>query len=360
MNSVRVPFNSWSVDLNGYAAADTFDVTLPFRVLDHLRGTSNLINTKDQETILLTQPDILVEAYAGYPKDANSYSEDDLTQLMYGYMDTADFYFDDSEGARVELHGRNQVGPFMDTKTTDKFPNRTSSQIVTTFGQQFGLTVQATATSTLAGTYYANDHTTLTSDITMWDLMNFLAQQEGFTLRVFGNTLYFGPRSSFLKSPALPYVWGQNIKSLQLTRTPHASKNIKVEVVTWHPGKKTRIVATAQNSTTFASRVTGTSAHQDWLETYYFPGLTKNQAQNRANAILKQLSESELVGTLKGQGNSQLDIYQPIELMGLGLGIDGQQFFPTKVTHAFDMKSEGYTINTTFCNLSLSSNPGGV
>lgn len=360
VDGVRVPYNNWTVNLNGYSAADTFDVTLPFRVLSHLRGVSSLINTPDTETVLLTKPDILVEVYAGYPRDPNTYNEADLTQLIYGYMDTADFYFDATQGVRVELQGRNQVGPFMDTKTTDKFPNRTSSSIVTYFGEQQGLTVVATPTYTLAGTYYANDHTTLTSNITQWDLMNYLAQQEGFMLRVVGNTLYFGPRSQFLKTTSLPYIWGQNIKTLQVTRTPHASKNIKVEVVTWNPGKKSRIVTTASNTTTYAKRVTGTGGHQEWVESYYFPGLTRNQAQQRADAILQQLSESELVIQMTGQGNPDFDIIQSMDLKGLGLGIDGQPFYPTQVSHAFDAKNSGYLITTTACNLQLTTNPAGV
>lgn len=359
VNSTQVPFKSWTVELNGYAAADTFDVVLPFRVLDHLRGTTSLANTPDRETILLTQPDILVEVYAGYPSDPNNYSESDLTQLMYGYMDTDDFHFD-AQGDRVELTGRNQVGPFMDTKTTDKLPNKTSSQIVTYFGQQQGLTVVATPTTTLAGTYYANDTTSLTSDITQWDLMNYLADQEGFTLRVKQNTLYFGPRNSFLKTTPIIYTYGQNTKTLSLSRSPHASKDIKVEVITWAIGKKTRIVATATNTTTYAKRVSGTGAHQEWVETYYMPGLTRNQAQQRANAILQQLSETEITGELTADGNEQQDIDQVLQLKGLGLGIDGMSFWPTKVTHTFDNSSPKYGIDMTFSNLNLPTNPGGV
>lgn len=359
VNNVSVPFQTWTVNLNGYSAADTFDVTLPFRVLNHLRGTTDLANTPDRETILLTQPDILVEIWVGYPANPDQYSESDLEQLIYGYMDTDDFYFD-SRGDRVELTGRNQVGPFMDTKTTEKLPNKTSSEIVTYFGQQHGLTVQATPTFTLAGTYYANDHTTLTSDITEWDLMNYLATQEGFTLRVKGNTLYFGPLSSFLKTTPKIYVHGQNVKTLKLSRSPHASKDIKVEVVTWDPGKKTRIVTTATNSTTYAKRVTGTSGHQEWVETYYFPGLTRNQAQQRANGILQQLSETEITGEITADGDSAQDIDQVISVQGVGLGIDSLSFWPTKVTHTFNNTSPKYGLDLTFSNLNLPSNPGGV
>lgn len=359
VNSIVVPFRTWDVSLNGYAAADIFNLTCPFRILDSLKGVTDLVNTPDKSTILLTQPDILVETYAGYPKDPNNYTVDDLTQLMYGYLDTVDFYLDD-QGERVQIAGRNQVGPFMDTKTTDKFPNQTSSTIVIMFATQQGLQTEVTPTYTMAGTYYDSDHVQLTTDITQWDLMNYLAQQEGFTLRVVGNTLFFGPRDSFLKSTAIPYTWGQNIKSLHLGRTPHASKDIKVEVITWQPGKKTRIVATATNPTSYAKKVTGTSAHQEWVETYYLPGLTRDQAQQRAQAILDQLSQSEIVGDLTADGNDQQDIYQPIQLYGTGLGLT-QQYWPTKVDHSFDHQSGKYGMTLNFSNLNMpATNPGGV
>lgn len=359
VNSLYVPFKTWDVDLNGYAAADTFNLTCPFRILDYLKDTTNLANTPGTETILLTQPDILVEIYSGYPKNPFNYNENDLTQLMYGYLDTVDFYFDE-QGERVQIQGRNEVGPFMDTKTTDKFPNQTSSAIVTMFAQQQGLQTQITPTYTLAGTYYSNDQVQLTTDITQWDLMNYLAGQEGFTLRVVGKTLYFGPRDSFLKSTTLPYTWGQNVKSLHLQRTPHASKDIKVEVITWQPGKKTRIVTSAANTTTYAKKVTGTSAHQEWVETYYFPGLTREQAQSKANTILDQLSQSELIGDLTCDGNDQQDIYQPLQLYGTGLGSD-QKYWPTKVTHSFDQQGGKYSMTLNFSNLNMpATNPGGV
>jgi hypothetical protein len=358
VNGVIVPFRSWQVDQNGYSSADTFDLTLPFRVVDHLKGTTDLANSSDQESILLTQPDILVEIYAGYPSNPDRYNENDLTQLMYGYLDTVDFYFDE-QGERVEIQGRNQVAPFMDTKTTDKFPNLTSSAIVITFAKQQGLSYQVTPTYTPAGSYYSDDHVTLTSDITQWDLMNFLADQEGFILRVKGNTLYFGPRDSFLKNTDLPYTWGQNVKTMKLSRSPHASKDIKVEVITWSSSKKSRIVTTSQSTTTHASRISGTSSHQQWVETYYIPGLTREQAQRRADAILDQLSKSELTGQITAQGNDAMSIDQPITIHGVGLGLS-QRFWPTRISHSFDLQQGSYNLDFSFSNLNLPSDTGGI
>ena len=348
VNNKIVPFQSWSVEQNSYSAADTFTLDLPFRVLDSLRGATDLINTPTQETILLTQSTILNEVYAGYPRDPNNYGISDLTQYTYGNLDTVDFYFDE-QGERIEIQGRNMVAPFMDNKTTEKFPNQTSSAIVSYFGTKHGLSLQVTPTYTLAGSYYSGDNVQLTSDITEWDLMQFLAEQEGFTLRVRGNTLYFGPRNSFLKKTPLPYTWGQNIKSLQLTRNPHASKDIKVEVISWKSNSKTRITASVGKGT----------SDNAWVETYYIPGITHEQAQQKAQSIYDQLSQSENVGQMTVDGNDQMDIDTPIILQGTGVGMT-LQYWPTKVTHNFDFKSGSYSIDISFSNLQLTSDTGGL
>lgn len=358
INGARVPFLNWEVDQNGYSSADTFRLTCPFRLVSTLRGNQPILaNTPAQETILLTQPDVLVEIYAGYPQ-TDTYNENDLTQIMYGYLDTVDFNFND-RGEQVEIQGRNEVAPFMDTKTTDKFPNQTSSAVVTYFAHQQGLQASVTPTYTFAGSYYSDDHTTLTTDISQWDLMNFLATQEGFTLRVKGDTLYFGPRNSFMKSTTFPFTWGQNLKSLRLSRSPHASKDIKVEVFSWDSSKKNRFVATSTSTTQHASRIGGTSAHQQWVETYWIPGLTMEQAQRKADAIRDQLSQSEITGQITAQGNDAMSIDQPLTLQGVGVGLS-LDFWPTRIQHSFDQQQGSYTMDVAFSNLNLPTNPGGV
>src|SRR5579875_1802289 len=132
VNGRQVPFHSWSVQMNGYGAADTFTLEVPFRILSELTGQTDLANTPSTETALLTNPDILVEIYVGYPSNPNKYGASDLTRIMYGYMDTVDIYLQTdvtNEGYYAELTGRNQVAPFMDYESTNKYPNLTSSAI---------------------------------------------------------------------------------------------------------------------------------------------------------------------------------------------------------------------------------------
>jgi phage protein D len=366
VNGKRVPFLSWQVDLNGYNAADTFTVTLPFRLLSHLAGTTDLANTPDHASALLTQADILVQIYVGYPRDPNNYNINDLTQIMYGYMDTVDITFNEN-GYQAQLQGRNQVAPFTDYKTTNKYPNLTSSAIVKQLAAQHGLSAVVTPTYTLAGTYSASDHTQLTSDITQWDLITYLAEQEGFIVAVKGNTIYFQPRESILKSNPLVFTYGRNLKSLKLSRTPHAGRDLKVYVYSWDPHKKRRIQALAESPTNYVERVPNTATREAYIETYYYPGLTQEQAQRRADAIYKQLSQTEITGELVTYGIPTFDIYQSIQIKGIGAAIDGVTFWPTKVSHMFSSGSTtggsgsgAYSIDCTFSNLNLPSSTGAM
>lgn len=359
INGNKVPFRSWSVELNGFNSADTFNLSIPFRIWDNLKGTTDLANTITQESILLTQPDIKIEIWVGYPNDPDNYNENDLTKIMYGYLDSLDINFG-SSGITAEIQGRNLVGSLMDVKTTQKWPNLTSSGIVEYLCQEHNLTPQVTPTYTLTGTYYSNDHTQLSSDITEWDLINYLAYQEGYGIRVIEDNLYFVPRDWLYSNQAMLFTWGRDLKSLKISRNPHASRDIKVYVYSYDPHHKRNLYALAQSQTNYIEKIQQTDNRQAYMETYYISGLTQEQAQQRANQILKQLSETEITGDLSTFGVDAMAINQPIQINGLGAGIDGLSFWPTKIGHKFDNSSSSYNMDITFSNLNLPSNTGVV
>ncbi len=364
VNGNRVPFFSYSVVENGYGAADTFSLELPFRILSNLTGVTDLANTPTDASSFFTEADILVEIYEGYPPDPNNYSINDLTQVIYGYMDNLDIYIQDAEkGYYVQLQGRNQVAPFIDNESTNKYPNMTSSAIASYLAQLNGLSTNITPTYTTVGTYYANDNVKLTHNTSQWDLLLYLAQKEGFMVAVSGNTLFFGPQSKLLNSNSILYTINKNVYSLQLSRSPHASRDITVTVISWQPGKKTHIVSTAKRTTGYISKIKGTMQRQAYQETYYYPGMDKNQTQQKANEILQQLSSTEITGKLVTYGIVNQNIYQPLQISGIGAGIDGVTFWPTQVTHTFDLSnstSGSYNISISFSNLLLPTNPGGL
>ncbi len=98
----------------------------------------------------------------------------------------------------VEIDGRDLTARLLDARTQETFSNQTASEIAETLAARHGLTADVTATTTLAGRYYATEHDRITLGqfsraTTEWDLLTFLAAREGFEAYVAGQTLTFAP-----------------------------------------------------------------------------------------------------------------------------------------------------------------------
>ena len=62
--------------------------------------------------------------------------------------------------------------------------------------QRHGLTpIVPIATSDMIGEYVNDDHTTVAEEMSHWDYVLYLAEQEGFVSRIKGKEWYFGPLS---------------------------------------------------------------------------------------------------------------------------------------------------------------------
>lgn len=350
----EIIFNSWRVNLNSTHVADDFTVEMPFRIAQDMGRQTYLNNTPNYASYLMTNPDVLVEIFVGYSGSAAMPSVGNLTRIMYGYMD--DVKIDLSEaGEKVTITGRNMVAPFLDNKTTQKYQNMVSSAIADMLAKSHNLKTVITPTYTMAGVYYNGDSAQLSSDITEWDLLTYLAEQEGFELRVKDDTFYFGPFDQIVgnvTNDALAYTWGQNVMSLEIERQPHAAKNINVEVHSYDHAHNHHIKAKAVK---VYSKATNT-----YTERYDYAGLTQDQAQKKAQSILDQLSRLEIMGTLDVTGNEKLTVDRKILLYGVGSGIS-DAYYVRKATHQYDNVGDGgYACNVTFSNLLLPDEQSGV
>lgn len=346
-----VPFNSWTVESTGFDTADTFSIKLPFSVTKE-PGDLIINNSLEKSSALFTDSDILVEVYRGLPNNPDKYSISDLTQNIMGYVDTVDVDFNETDGEQVTLTGRNLAALLIDTQITDKYPNKTASQIATLFAKQHGLTPKVTNTTTLAGTFYNQDATTLSSSSSQWDILMFLAQQEGYVVRVVGSTLYFGPIGTVTDSTLAPIqmTWGSNIMELTFERSPNAARDLEVQVISYDRHHKNRIVATAKSTTQYSQRLKNTMQRESYLETYAIPGLTRNQANSIAKSKLKQLSQQQIIGTIKTNGEYNFTIDRRIQLNGCGKVLDGT-YYVNRVTESFDIVSQnGWDVEIAFIN----------
>ncbi len=352
VNGMQVKFTSISVEQNAFSAADSFEIVLPYFIRDQQSGETILANGPDFTSVLLTQDVIPVSAWVGYPANPLNYTVNDLAQVMDGYMDTARWDFDKT-GEIVTLNGRNMVGPLIDAKIVDKFPNLTSSAIAIKFALEHGLTPVVTPTSTLAGTYY-NQNSTITGNNSMseWDLLLFLAQQENFIVRVKGGQLLFGPYGTvtgYVDQTPISLTWGQNIETLEFERSPQAAKDIVVKVISYDRNYKHRIEETAKSTTQYAQRILNQAGQrQQYVETYTIPGLTRDQAQKKAIAICNELSRSQIIGNVTCAGDPNMSIDRKLQIQGVGQ-ILSDFYYLNKVTHQFDL-TNGYSIDASFSN----------
>lgn len=345
----QVPVKAFDVTANAFTAADTFVLDLPFQYGGKSTKDFILRNADNVASALVTDADVQVEIYVGQPKNPNSYGISDLYKIMNGFVDTFDFYGDDQEGTYVELTGRNMAAPLLDTYITSKWPNNTSSQIAYMAAKLFNLTPQITPTSTLAGAYYNQNATVMTNQTSWLDLLTFLANNEGFVVRIIDTTLYFGPISGLAAYTAapIPITWQDNLQKFQITRQPHAARDIEVEVVTYDINHKHRIVATAKSTTAYSPRLKNQLSRGNYLMSYAIPGLTRQQAEDRAQQILTKLSKQQIVSQLTTSLEYGFDAYSPIAVGGLGAVLT-HTGYANSIERTFSVQ-QGYSvlINTT-------------
>lgn len=173
----------FEVTNNSYYSADTFRCKFANAMLP---AATNAVWFSQQQ-------DMFVELFIGFPKDPANYTAAELQSWIYGQVDHISI---DPVTNTIEVDGRDLTRVFIDAKTTQKWPNQTSSQIATMLAQKHGLTAVVTATKTMVGKYYEIDHVNMADERSEWDILNYLADLEGFKVWVRGQNLYFQPPST--------------------------------------------------------------------------------------------------------------------------------------------------------------------
>lgn len=332
---------SFQVELNGLGAVDNFEVTLPWEVTDTPRDEllfSGSSNSAD-----------LVTGSANFKIEAGFEGEGSLVELIEGAMDYPAWDFDDGE--QVSINGRSFASRPFDFKESVKWQNLTSTGAFKQMAAQHGLTpVVPVETITLVGEYLKGDHASVTREVSHWDFVLYLAQHDGFTTMVKGKEWYYGPRDMLpgYKLDPIPFTWGYNIdKGLRIERAPNAARNLVVEVISWIPGKKHgkghRIVEKAS--------FTSSSAGNKYVMRYYYPNITRDEAQRRARNILKELSRTQIFGSFPTDWFPELSNDRRISLQGVGKGLSQIYFCPKIVISG--SKDDGIKAEITFTNLPL-------
>ncbi len=333
LNGVIVTgWESWEVGNNAFRAADSFAVSFAVAELPMGLGPD----------WFGAQAAITVEIFASAgPLDAANYQPSPADRLILGQVDDIDF--EPLRGSLV-LTGRDLTAQLIDTKVSSGYLNQTSSQIATVLAENHGLTPVITGTTTPIGTFYSQNHISLTQQRSEWDILTELAEFENFDAFVAGDELHFEP----LPDPATAgrYVidWrsgggagaapAANVSALRFERSLTLARGVSVTVQSWHARQGKRFVAI------WPDPDGDTPAGQTPPLAYSFtaPGLTQDQCQRIARARYQDITRHMVRLNAEMPGDDVLDCRMTVAVQGTDTPWD-QDYFPEVVRRT--MSAEG-------------------
>lgn len=256
----------------------------------------------------------------------------------------------------ITISGRDLSATLLDSKTTEKFQNQTSSQIAATLAARHGLTTDIIATTTKAGTYYEIDHAQLSQEQSEWGLLAYLSEREGYDLWVSGNTLHFRPPPAPTASPYV-LLWSDpgagsiataNYQSLQMHRSLTLANDVVVQVKSWHQGQEKAFVSTFK-----VSPSSGKSKVPAQTYVIVRPNLTPDQALQLAKSKAEEITRHERKITAVLPGDTDLDARSPLKLTGTGTDWD-QTYWPDVIERNLSFEG-GFTMTVQAKNHSPQS-----
>jgi len=312
VGSKVIDWTRWDADHNSIYEAGTVNIDVPAKFADWPWWSQ--------------QTEIIVDVYAGFPKDPVNYTVGDLTLLQSFRIDSIRA---NASTLGFTLVGRDLTALMTDQKIDIKFPNMTASQIATQIAAKVGLTANVQKTTDLVGHFFTADHVSLHRQQTMWTVLTYLAQHEGLQCFVLGRTLYFGAFGSALSSepyliqydpptPTRPYPTS-NALDLQFEHDLTLAQDISVRVRSYH-GAKNAVYTSIATASKTAKRLERNAQLAQELQQYdyTFVGLTQAQCDAKAQQILGDLSKHELKMEAKLPGDTLLFPWTPVVVQGTG------------------------------------------
>lgn len=341
----------WSITSKNFYEADTWSAKFATKLLPPAMDAKWFSE----------QIETFVEILAGFPTDPDNPNPDELTSLVYGRIDEMDY---DPVAGSLEMVGRDLTGAFIDAKVSSDYTNQTASQIAEQLARAHGLSFQITKTTTKIGNYYAQDHMQIQTTTSEWDLLAFLARQEGMVVDIIERILYFGPDLTGTGVPikliyAAPDAQSGspkgNFKSIKLNRSQTVVKGITVTVSSAGVFNDT---VTKSYPTAPKKIAPGKSSPYGSTTNYYYvmpAGATPQQvqlfAQQIYNGIIQHAVklECELPGDINVTGRSA------IVLSGTNTAYD-QKYFPNSITRSMSPR-EGFSMSMKAQNTSPNLTP---
>jgi phage protein D len=338
---------SWEVTSNTYYEADTFRVSFAMSQLPAAMD-ANWFSTQTQ---------LFVEIMAGFPADPAHPTPSELVSLIYGRVDDVEI---NPVAAMLTLTGRDLTAVFIDAKITSLYENQRSSDIATLLAQSHGLTPVVTATAQTAGTLYKHSQVRMQADRSEWDLLTWLAREEGMVCYVTGEELHFEPDTRESSEPYLLYWQApdstigspqSNAIALSFSRSLTIAKGISVTVRSPSITKKVPVI---ESYPTKAKAIqAGKASPFGGVQSYSYtvaPGKTAVQCQQLAEQKYRLLVAHEMKVHADMPGDGLLTTKQILRVQGTGTAFD-QNYFPTEIVRSMSL-DDGYRMTVSAKNSS--------
>lgn len=336
INGVAVDgFFAFEVANNSHFAADTFRATAALGRLPAAYDAAFWSNVSDQNLEILAD-----ETGAG-----------SFAPLIYGQVDDVEA---DLVGRTLTLSGRDLSARFLDAKTTERFQNLTSSQIVRQLAARHGLQASVQTTATLVGRYYEIEHARMTSEQSEWDLLTYLAQEEGFDLWVSGRTLHFLPPQP-IAAPPYMLRWQEpssgrlpaaNFTRMRTGRSLTLARDVLVKVSSWNQNREAAVVTSFRVRQ--AHGLSFAAGRTPQVYSFTIPNLTPDQALKFAQRKAEEITQHERLITVDLPADHLLTTRSIVQLSGTGTSWD-QSYRVASVERRMSFE-EGYRMTARLKN----------
>jgi hypothetical protein len=342
-------WDSWEVTSNTYYEADTFRVSFAISALPAERNANWFSDTTE----------IYVEIIAGFPVDPSNPvpTEPGMASLIYGRVDDVELAL---EAGVLTLTGRDLTAVFIDKKITQTYENQFVSDIVKQIATSHGLTPVVEGGTDIAGTLYKRTQVRMQADRSEWDLLTWLAREEGLVCYVTGNELHFEPDDRQVGEPYVLY-WQSPSNSFGspssnairpvFTRSLTISKGITVTARSPSLTKKVAVVESYPSNPKAIQA--GKASPFGSVQTYSYmlpAGRTATQVQAFAQARYEQIVAHEMKAHAEMPGDNLLTTKVLLRVQGTGTAFD-QDYFPHEIVRSMSA-SEGYRMTVQAKNSS--------
>jgi phage protein D len=346
---------SWSVSNNSYYEADTFKIVF----------AASALPPSNDANWFSDQKEMFASIYGGFPQDPANPQTAELVNWIYGRVDDIAF---NPKSAEITLTGRDLTAVFIDSRISSEFQNQTSSQIATLLAKKHGLdTSHIEATTTKVGVFFNNDQVEIAANRSEWDLLAFLAREEGFVVFVSGQSLFFqaDPRPTGASDPYL-IKWTpptttngspvSNAVELNFSRSLTVAKGISVTARS--PNRSTGR-AVVQSYPTTPKEIGAGKSSPFGPTTQYFVMMAANKTPTEVAAFAQQtyrdIIAHEMKMTAYMPADDLLTVSTPVIVSGTGTSFD-QLYFPRLVTREMS-NEEGYRMTIEAQNTNPDQNP---